>query len=48
MSFDGLVISKNVLLDSSHCIDTHLDMFVEVLKVQISVSFDFCFDAGFI
>ena len=48
VSFNGLAIRKNVFLDSSQRIETHLDMVVEVLNVQISVSFDFCFDAEFI
>ena len=36
---DVLVTRKMVLSYSSHHIDTHLDVFVEVIKVQRSVSF---------
>ena len=31
VSFDGMVISKKVLSESSHSIETHLDVAVEVL-----------------
>ena len=48
MSFDGLVIRKNILLKSSHHIETHLDVFVEFLEVQISDSFEFYLDEEFI
>ena len=40
--FYGLVTRKEVLSESSHCIDTHLDLVVEVLEIQSSVSFEFC------
>ena len=46
--FDGLVTRKKFLLDSSHRIDTHIDVVVEVLEVQSSVSFEFCLDEYFI
>ena len=42
VSFDGMVSSKKVLSEFSHRIETHLDVVVEVLEVQSSVSFDFC------
>ena len=32
VSFDGLVTSKKVFSESSHRIETHLDVFVEVLE----------------
>ena len=44
MSFDGLVTSKGVFSESSHQINTHLDVFVEVLDTHSSVSFEFCID----
>ena len=44
LSFDGMVTRNKVLLDYSHRIETHLDVFVEVLEVQISISFEFCLD----
>ena len=37
--FYGLVTRKKVLSESSHRIDTHLDVIVEVLEVQSSVFF---------
>ena len=40
VSFDELVSSKKVLSESSHRIETHLDVVVEVLEVQSSVSFE--------
>ena len=42
--FDGLVIRKKFLSESSHCIDIHLDVIVEVLEVHSSTSFEFCLD----
>ena len=42
--FDGLVIRKEVLSESSHRIETHLDVVKEVLEIQSSVSFEFCLD----
>ena len=43
-SFDGLVIRKEVVSESSHHIETHLDVFKEVLDIKSSVSFDFYLD----
>ena len=42
--FDGLVIRKEVFYESSHRIETHLDVVKEVLEIQSSVSFEFCLD----
>ena len=39
VSFDGLVSRKKVLLGSSHRIETHIYVFVEVIEIQSSVSF---------
>ena len=44
VSFDGLVISKEVFSESIHRIETNLDVVKEVLEVQSSVSFEFFFD----
>ena len=44
VSFDGLVIRKEVLSESSHYIERHLDVVEEVLKIHISVSFELCLD----
>ena len=44
VSIDGLVTSKKVFSESSHRIETHLDMVVEILEVQRSVSFELCLD----
>ena len=40
VSVDGMVIRKKVLLGSIHHIETHLDVVVEVLEVNISVAFE--------
>ena len=48
VSVDRRVTRKNFLSDSSHRIETHLDVVVEVIKVQSSVSFEFCFDEDFV
>ena len=48
VSFDGLVNSKKVLLKSSNSIETHLDVVVEVIEVQNSVSFELCLDDDFV
>ena len=48
MYFDGLVNSKKVLLKSSNSIETHLDVVVEVIEVQNSVSFELCLDDDFV
>ena len=42
--FDGLVSRKKVFLESSHLIDTHLDVVVEVLDVCSSFAFGLCID----
>ena len=44
VSFDGMVARKEVFSESSHRIETHLDVVVEVLEIQSSVSFEFCLD----
>ena len=44
VSFYGLITRKKVFSDSSHFIGTHIDVVVEVLEVQSSVSFEFCID----
>ena len=41
---DGKVIRKKVYLESSHCIERHLDVVIEVLEIQSSVSFEFSLD----
>ena len=48
VSFDGLVSKKKVLSAFSHNIETHIDLVLEVLEVQSSVAFEFCFDEDFI
>ena len=42
--FDGLVMRKKVLSGSSHRIETHLDVVVEVLDIQNSFAFELCLD----
>ena len=44
VSFDGLVTRKEVLAEFSHHIETHLDVIVEVIEIQSSVSFEFYLD----
>ena len=44
VSFDGLVIRKEVFSESSHHIESHLDVITEVLEIQSSVSFELCLD----
>ena len=44
VSFDGLVIRKKVLSESSHRIQRHLDVVKEVLGIYSSVSFEFYLD----
>ena len=44
VSFDGMVTSKEVLSDSSHRIEAHLDVVTEVPEIQRSVSFELCLD----
>ena len=48
VSFYELVSSKKFLLGSSHLIETHIDVVLEVLEFQISVDFGFCIDGEFI
>ena len=48
MSVDILVTSNKILSGSGHFIETHIDVVVEVIKVQSSVSFEFCLDEEFI
>ena len=48
VSIDGLITRKKVFLDSSHHIETYLDVFVEGLDIQISVSFELSLDEYFI
>ena len=48
VSFDGLVSMKKVFSDSSHRIETHIDVVVEFFEVQSSVSFEICLDEYFI
>ena len=42
VSFDGLVTRKEVFSESIHLIVAHIDVVVEVLEIQICVSFEFC------
>ena len=46
--FYVMVTRKRVFLESSHCIETHLDVVSEVLEVHISVYFEFYIDEEFI
>ena len=46
--FNVLVDRKNVLLYSIHRIETHTDVFVEVLEVHSSFSFELYIDEEFI
>ena len=39
-----MVNGKKFLSESSNCIETHIDVVVEVLKVQSSVTCEFCLD----
>ena len=39
ISFDGKLIRKKVFSEYSNCIETHLDVVVEVLEVHNSVAF---------
>ena len=48
VSFDGLISRKKVFSESSRRIEIHLDVVVEVIEVQISVSFEFFLDEDFI
>ena len=42
--FDGQVIRKKIYLESSHRIERHLDVVIELLDTQSSVSFELCLD----
>ena len=44
VSFDGMVTRKDVFYDSSHRIEAHIDVVIDVLDIQSIVSFDFCLD----
>ena len=44
MSFDGLVSRNEVLSESSHCVEVHLDVVIGVLAIQSSFSFEFRLD----
>ena len=44
VSFDVLVTRKEVSSESSHRIETHLYVVVEVLEIQSSVSFELFID----
>ena len=46
--FDALVSRKKVFSESSHRIEIHPDVFVEVLEVQSSLCFEFCLHEEFI
>ena len=48
VSFGGLVSRKKAFLDSSHCIEKHIDVVVEFIEVNRSVYFEFCLDEEFI
>ena len=44
VSFDGMVTRKEVLSESIKLIEAHLDVVIEVIEIQINVSFEFCLD----
>ena len=44
VSFDGLVTRKEVLLEYSNHIEAHLDVVIEVLEINSSISFEFFID----
>ena len=46
VSFDGLLIREDLFSESSHRIETHLDVVKEVLEIQSSASFELCLDEG--
>ena len=48
VSVDLLVIRQKVYSEFSQRIERHLDMVIEVLEIQSSVSFDLCLDDEFI
>ena len=44
VSFDGLITKNEVLSESIYRIEAHLDVVIEVIDIQSSVSFEFCID----
>ena len=42
--FDVLVTRKEVFSDSSHRIEAHIYMVIEVLEIHSIISFEFCLD----
>ena len=48
VSFDGLVVRKEVFSDSSHSIETYIDVVKEVLDIESSVYFELCLDEDLI
>ena len=44
VSFDGLLIRKEFLPDSSHRIERNIDLVKEILEIKSSVSFELCLD----
>ena len=48
VSFDVLVMRKKIFLESSNCIETNIDVFVEVLEVQRSAFLEIYLDEEFI
>ena len=48
VSFDGLVIRKEVFSESSHRIERHIDVVKEILEIQSSISFELCLDEDLI
>ena len=48
VSFDVLVIRKEVYSESIYCIEKHLDVVKEILEIQSSVSFELCLDEDLI
>ena len=44
VSFDGLVIRKEVFSESGHLIETHFDVVKEVLEIESIVSFELFLD----
>ena len=44
LSFDVLVISKDVFYESSHRIEIYIDVVKEALVIQISFYFELCLD----
>ena len=44
VSFDGMLIRKEVFSESTHFIEGHLDVVIEVINIHSSVSFELCID----